>query len=48
MPVALLDSQFAGLEEPATDEHPITVDIGGRPAEIAGEVVAALTGSVRR
>jgi carbohydrate kinase (thermoresistant glucokinase family) len=30
MPVALLDSQFATLEEPGPDEHPIVVDIGGR------------------
>ena len=29
MPPALLDSQFATLEEPAPDEHPIVVDIGG-------------------
>src|SRR5690242_14636779 len=27
MPVALLDSQFATLEEPTSDEHPITVDV---------------------
>jgi gluconokinase len=32
MPLALLDSQFASLEEPAQDEYPIIVDIGG-PAE---------------
>jgi gluconokinase len=42
MPVALLDSQFESLEEPTSDEHPITVDIGGRPAEIANEIVAQL------
>jgi carbohydrate kinase (thermoresistant glucokinase family) len=42
MPVALLDSQFAALEEPRPDERPIVVDIGGRPAEIAAAVVAAL------
>ena len=37
MPPALLDSQFATLEEPGPDEHPIVVEIGG-PAEamIAG------------
>jgi gluconokinase len=29
MPVALLDSQFATLQEPTADEHPITVDVGG-------------------
>jgi carbohydrate kinase (thermoresistant glucokinase family) len=28
MPPALLDSQFADLEEPAADESPIVVDIG--------------------
>jgi gluconokinase len=42
MPVALLDSQFATLEEPAPDEHPIVVDVGGRPAEIAEEIVCQL------
>ena len=42
MPVALLDSQFATLEEPTPDEHPITVDVGGRPAEIAAEIVGQL------
>ncbi|HEY0183277.1 MAG TPA: gluconokinase [Rhodopila sp.] len=29
MPPALLDSQFAALQEPGPDEHPIIVDIGG-------------------
>jgi carbohydrate kinase (thermoresistant glucokinase family) len=38
-PVALLDSQFATLQEPSPDEYPITVDIGGRPTEIAAEIV---------
>lgn len=42
MPVALLDSQFATLEEPTPDEKPITVDIGGKPAEIAHEIVRQL------
>jgi carbohydrate kinase (thermoresistant glucokinase family) len=42
MPVALLDSQYATLEEPARDEHPIIVDIGGKPAEIAHEIVCRL------
>ena len=42
MPVALLDSQFATLQEPTPDEHPITVDVGGRPAEIAAEIVRQL------
>ena len=51
MPVALLDSQFATLQEPTPDEHPITVDAGGRPTEIAAEIVRQLTerhGSERR
>jgi ribulose-phosphate 3-epimerase len=42
MPVALLDGQFATLQEPTPDEHPITVDVGGRPAEIAAEIVHQL------
>ena len=42
MPVALLDSQFATLEEPTSDEHPIAVDVGGRPAEIVAEIVHRL------
>jgi gluconokinase len=42
MPVALLDSQFATLQAPTPDEHPITVDVGGKPAEIAADVVHQL------
>jgi gluconokinase len=42
MPVALLDSQFATLQEPTPDEHPIIVDVGGRPTEIAAEIVHRL------
>ena len=42
MPVGLLDSQFATLQEPTSDEHPIIVDVGGRPAEIAAEIVHEL------
>lgn len=42
MPVALLDSQFATLQEPTPDEHPITVDVGGRPTEIVHEIVREL------
>lgn len=42
MPAALLDSQFADLEEPAVDEHPITIDIGRSPAEIAAEILREL------
>jgi gluconokinase len=42
MPLALLDSQFATLQEPTPDEHPIVVDVGSRPAEIATEIVQQL------
>jgi gluconokinase len=42
MPVALLDSQFATLEEPTPDEHPIIVDIGGKATEIVHEIVCRL------
>jgi gluconokinase len=42
MPVALLDSQFATLQEPAPDEHPIIVDAGSRPTEIAAGIVHQL------
>jgi len=42
MPVALLESQFATLQEPTPDEHPIIVDVSGRPAEIATEIVRQL------
>ena len=42
MPVALLDSQLATLEEPTPDEHPIIVDVGGKPAEIAHQIVCQL------
>jgi carbohydrate kinase (thermoresistant glucokinase family) len=42
MPVALLDSQFAALQEPAPDEHPIVADVTGRPAEIVADIVRQL------
>ena len=42
MPAALLDSQLAALEEPTEDEHPITVEIGGRPEVIAAQIADAL------
>ena len=42
MPVSLLDSQLATLEEPTPDEHPIIVDIGGKPADIANAIVREL------
>lgn len=42
MPAALLDSQFASLQEPTPDEHAITVNVGGTPAEIVAEIVDRL------
>ena len=42
MPIALLDSQFATLEEPTPDEHPIILDVGGKPADIAHEIVGLI------
>lgn len=42
MPVALLDSQLATLEEPTADERPIVVPIGGTPSEIVAEIVRRL------
>lgn len=42
MPAALLDSQFATLEEPGPDENPIVVDVSGQPAEIVAEIVRQL------
>jgi gluconokinase len=40
MPPALLRSQFDALEEPAADEHAITVPIDATPEEIAARVIA--------
>ena len=42
MPPALLDSQFATLEEPGADEHPIVVSIEPPPDEIVDEVMRQL------
>jgi gluconokinase len=42
MPPALLDSQFATLEEPGPDEHPIIVDIGGEPPAVIQEAIRKL------
>lgn len=42
MPLALLKSQFASLQEPTPDEHPIIVDVGGTPAKIAAEIMHQL------
>jgi gluconokinase len=42
MPAALLQSQFAALEEPTPDERPLVVDIGGKPTDIAAEILRLL------
>jgi carbohydrate kinase (thermoresistant glucokinase family) len=42
MPVGLLDSQFATLQEPGPDERPIVTDIGGTPAEIVADIIRQL------
>ncbi len=44
MPLALLDSQLATLEEPASDEHAITVDAGAPADEVVARILAALAG----
>ncbi|TNC16013.1 gluconokinase [Methylobacterium terricola] len=44
MPTSLLDSQFRTLQEPAPDEAPLVVSIGGTPQAIVAEIVAAVTG----
>jgi gluconokinase len=38
MPPSLLPSQFAALEEPTSDEHALTVSVGGTPEAIVGEI----------
>lgn len=39
MPAALLESQFAELQEPQPDEHAITVGVEGRAADIAADIL---------
>jgi len=47
MPEALLDSQFADLEEPARDEHPIRIDVEPPVEAIVDDIVGRLA-SLRR
>jgi carbohydrate kinase (thermoresistant glucokinase family) len=42
MPPALLDSQFATLEAPGPEEHPIVVPIDPPPSELIESVLAQL------
>jgi len=48
MPPALLDSQFATLEEPGPDERAVTVEITGEPPQTLVAVLEALDGTVSR
>ena len=42
MPVTLVDSQFATLEEPGDDEHPLTVSVAPTPLAIVDDIAHAL------
>ena len=42
MPASLLESQLATLEAPRPDEHAVTVELGGSPADEAAAVLTAL------
>lgn len=42
MPLGLLDSQFAALQEPATEEEALVVDIGPAPSEIVSEILRGI------
>jgi carbohydrate kinase (thermoresistant glucokinase family) len=42
MPPALLDSQFATLQEPGPDEHPIVVTVALPPEAIVNAVITAM------
>jgi carbohydrate kinase (thermoresistant glucokinase family) len=47
MPLGLLDSQFAALQEPGADERPLVVDVAGSPAEIVAEIIRQLGAAPR-
>ena len=42
MPLALLDSQFATLEEPGPDEHPVVLSIEQPPAATVNVLIRKL------
>lgn len=44
MPATLVDSQFATLEEPGPDEHPLTVSVAPRPPAIVGTIARHILG----
>jgi hypothetical protein len=39
MPIALLDSQFAALEEPTLDEHPVIIEVDQIPGENVTKII---------
>jgi gluconokinase len=47
MPAGLLDSQFATLEPPGPDEHPITIRIDRPIEEIAERIAGVLLSAAR-
>jgi gluconokinase len=42
MPRTLLHSQFEALEEPGTDEAPVTVSVEPQPREIVAQILSAM------
>ena len=42
MPATLVDSQFATLEEPGPEEHPLTVSIAAKPHAIVDHIITSL------
>lgn len=42
MPLALLDSQFANLEEPDAEENVLIVDTAGSPPDVVADIVRRL------
>ena len=42
MPQGLLHSQFEALEEPGTDEAPVTVSIEPHPRAVVAQILSAL------
>jgi gluconokinase len=48
MPTALLDNQFATLQEPSPEERAITVDVDGTPAEIVDDILRRLPPELKR
>jgi len=44
MPTSLLDSQFATLEEPQSDENAVVIDIEGPMDDVVNRIVAAIHG----